>query len=95
VRACRLVTCGTCGLLSIRRSTNVSQDMGQRRTEGTYCAMPNRRHPSRFVVFKRSSIWKNGTGEDESVSGGPPGILAMTASTFHGAAELMSASSRG
>jgi hypothetical protein len=57
--------------------------------------MPNRRHPSRFVVFRRSSIWKKGTGEDEPVSGGPPGIAAMTASTFHGAAELMSASSRG
>jgi hypothetical protein len=49
-----------------------------------YCLIPNRRHPSRFVVFKRSSMWKNGTGDEESVSGGPPGIFATTASTLHG-----------
>jgi hypothetical protein len=45
--------------------------------------MPNRRHPSRFVVFKRSSMWKNGTGDSEPTSGGPPGIFATTSSTFH------------
>jgi len=26
--------------------------------------MPNLRHPSLFVVFSRSSMWKNATGED-------------------------------
>jgi hypothetical protein len=30
-------------------------------------------------------MWKNGTGLEESVSGGPPGIVATTASTLHGA----------
>jgi hypothetical protein len=45
--------------------------------------MPNRRHPSRLVVFSRSSIWKKGTGDSESVAGGPPGIFATTASTVH------------
>jgi len=68
-----------------------------------YCLIPNRRHPSRFVVFKRSSMWKNGTGDEESVSGAPPGIFATTASTLHGAfavrmsgaAELLSATLQG
>jgi hypothetical protein len=71
-----------------------------------YCLIPNRRHPSRFVVFKHSSMWKNGTGDEESVSGAPPGIFAITASTLHGAwaafavrmsgaAELLSATLHG
>lgn len=31
--------------------------------------MPNLRQPSRLVVFNRSSMWKNGTGDEECVSG--------------------------
>ena len=50
-----------------------------------YWAMPNRRQPSRLVVLRRSSMWKKGTGEEESATGGPPGIFATTASTVHGA----------
>jgi hypothetical protein len=30
-------------------------------------------------------MWKNGTGEEESATGGPPGIFATTASMVHGA----------
>jgi hypothetical protein len=30
-------------------------------------------------------MWKKGTGEEESVTGGPVGIAAATSSTFHGA----------
>lgn len=32
--------------------------------------MPNLRHPSRLVVFRRSRRWKKGTGEDECCSSG-------------------------
>ena len=45
--------------------------------------MPNRRHPSRFVVFRRSSMWKKGTGDSESDCGAPPGMVETTSSTFH------------
>jgi hypothetical protein len=51
---------------------------------GKYLSMPNLRHPSRLVVFRRSSIWKKGTGELGSGCGTPPGIFATTASTHHG-----------
>jgi hypothetical protein len=57
--------------------------------------MPNRRHPSRFVVFRRSSIWKKGMGEVELVSGAPPGMLATTASTDHGACAVAAVRSPG
>lgn len=49
----------------------------------TYWLIPNLRQPSRLVVFRRSSMWKKGTGEVESVCGAPPGIVATTASTVH------------
>jgi len=49
-----------------------------------YCVMPNLRQPSRLVVLRRSSIWKKGTGEEESVCGGPPGRDSTTCSTDHG-----------
>jgi hypothetical protein len=45
--------------------------------------IPNLRHPSRFVVFRRSSIWKKGTGDSESICGAPPGIVLTTSSTLH------------
>jgi hypothetical protein len=49
-----------------------------------YLSIPNLLHPSLFVVFKRSSIWKNGIGDVVSDSGAPPGIDATTFSTDHG-----------
>src|SRR5271170_3350710 len=46
-------------------------------------AMPKRRHPSRFSVFRRSTRWKNGIGELEC-SCGASGRAEMTARTDHG-----------
>jgi hypothetical protein len=48
-----------------------------------YLVMPNLRQPSRLVSLRRSSIWKNGTGESEFVTGGPPGRVARIVSTDH------------
>lgn len=48
-----------------------------------YLSIPNRRQPSRLVVLRRSSIWKNGTGESECSRGGPPGNLLIILSTVH------------
>jgi hypothetical protein len=41
-------------------------------------SMPNRRHPSRFSVFNRSTRWKKDIGEVESSCGGS-GRAARTA----------------
>lgn len=51
--------------------------------ERIYLSMPNLLHPSRLVVFRRSSMWKNGTGDSESEAGAPPGIEDATFSTDH------------
>lgn len=59
--------------------------------QGTYSLILNRRHPSRLVVLRRSSKWKNGTGERELVSGGPPGRVFTTASTDHSGSAAASA----
>lgn len=42
--------------------------------------MPNRLQPSRLVVLSRSSMWKNGMGESEPVTGAPPGLYSSLVS---------------
>ncbi len=61
----------------------------KRREVGThssppYLLIPNRRHPSRLLVFNRSRIWKKGIGEFDPVAGGSGWIVASTFSTDQG-----------
>ncbi|KAI5283167.1 hypothetical protein KEM52_003498, partial [Ascosphaera acerosa] len=44
------------------------------------CAMPQRRQPSRFVVFSRSTRWKKATG-DADCSSNFSGISPRTAAS--------------
>jgi hypothetical protein len=73
-----MVRYGFASKMMVSRSFQLETDMH------TYLSIPNRRQPSRLVVFKRSSIWKNGTGDSVSDAGGPPGIEPTTFSTVQG-----------
>jgi hypothetical protein len=48
----------------------------------SYWLMPNLLHPSRFVVLRRSSIWKKSMGEVELCNG--PSIALRALSRDHG-----------
>jgi len=50
--------------------------------------MPDRRQPSHLVVLRPSSMWKKGTGEEESATEVPPGSFATAPSTVHSAFAL-------
>lgn len=50
----------------------------------THRSIPNRLQPSRFVVLRRSKIWKYATGELDPCAGSPVGIVSSTFSTVHG-----------
>jgi hypothetical protein len=50
--------------------------------------MPCHRQPSRFVVLRRLSMWKKGTGEEEPATRVPPRSFATTPSTVYSAFAL-------
>lgn len=49
----------------------------------TDLSIPNRLHPSRFVVLSRESMWKKGIGELEPSVGASLGISSSTLLTDH------------
>lgn len=53
-----------------------------------HLSIAKRLHPSLFVVFNRSSMWKNGIGDSASV-GGWSGIASNALSTVHGSDTLI------
>lgn len=53
----------------------------QHNTCSSYLSIPNRRHPSRFVVLSLSSMWKKGKGEDDPSAGTSPEMPCTALST--------------
>lgn len=91
MRTLRSSTCDTCGrrLILLCISVSMIPFSLSRAWMRSHLVIPNRLHPSRFVVFNRSSMWKNCNGVLDPSAGIPVGSFSIVFSTVHGPSTLI------